>query len=1031
MKFWLDSKNDSAKTSTGLAQSHPEWQLLFAKTFARDLSDLYRILLEHNRHQAKLAFPIARALPDFLDSYQNLFFKKAPRLPLPQLINEVSLRSEIVSELKSMYSDSWVKPEPQRNIDLLAERLVRTDQVLNTYFWTSIMNIHQVTPFSKPQLDQIIKKFERDLPKLLNKSAVEVQNEGQPISLGILRFLSAATSINAVDLIRFLDVSSGDRGLNHQVLAELKPLLLRASARAIWDEVGRLTHKDQKSMWAIMTSKSKGQDWEEMRFLRAASLRILSRLTFLGARSIQDPKTSQEFSYKDIESLLSELRINKKASEMNGFTSLELPAEAGHFTLQLILNTHDQYSSKNQWLDDLIEISSALKDIEDWSKIPAETREAFSHSLQKGLASLDAESLKKFLHSKNAPHLLGDHELAGEISRYVNLAAASAPNRHEKAKRILNDLDNVSKLSQTRRRAWMKAQDQAAELNQAQPGDVGQYTVSNQVGLLRGDDVLVRLAGDLSSQIRALSQQNILEALNYLMGHTDQPPTVNETLQRSMKEVRSGLLNAEIGIRVLAANILLTGPDGIVFKKEGLSALTEQLLSPLPIGHRRELGRAILEALVEMEDLNRSLAFALVKGQPSSIMRGKSPEIAFLKAFVEATGVPGGKLAQYLAFTNGFSEFGEAFSEFQDQPFPMSYIQMLNEVRSSVGYKWSEQNQILGVAGYGTVNVAVFYVKKDRPNDVRVLKFLRKSIENKTNFDFSRMSRLLDILRARFPKNREYHSISGLLPMIRRSLQKEFSQAHVLEINPLASEIYNTSRRGIQIKAIPVDSAVSTSAVEMAKANGVTAKSLRERDFASYSRYMAAFLELERDVLLGSIKSSDGRSLVNPDIHNGQLIIDSKENRMALIDMSQSSVINESERSQAIAVLRVISKLHSVDKSQEILKRHFSVEISKEELKEILNSSSRMDSFVHLIAAIELKGVIVPTATADWIMAFDRWITLGKGIGWNEAELVKPFFDAQGGSILLDINQGISRIFSLFSRSHKTEECARLLESKP
>lgn len=1002
-EFWLDPDDMSLETSTALVELRPQWQTLFSHIIGHSLSDLHAALAKLQAFGKTLKGVYLKAVEEVLIQEENEFLSTHQRLGVEELIQRVYMLTEIKETLEQTGDSRWKRLFPKENLRILVDRLATVSSAIEVTDWDKIIKIHFFERFSPTQLKSISKKFQRDLPELALNSKKIPYIDRFASSTHIIHFVKQLPStVHIESLLRYLDTSLKDLGIKE--IEALGAILLRASPRLIWNNTGRISREDRdRAERDLAIPLSASMDWTEKIFLRDMAAQLERRLALLGIKSIQDPRTINVFTFSDLTSLMTELRQSTRILKRSQEVDFLMSAPAVLFSLQLLIRYQNEYASKGDWLNDLTTITACLERVGLWLKLPAEARDKMAKSLNERITSLNAQELKVFLYSKNASYILDDRDLGSVIARYVNLTAATSGDLHSSAQSLLSELDEKQKFSTHRMRAWTFARNEAAKLNQAQPSDTKYYERAAQTGLVKGDDGLIRLTSEVAGQIRSLSQKDFFMALDYLLGHSDTKPNFTSKKTKAdaeihkarlavMTEIRTALIGADVGIRVLAANILLTGPDGIVFSQNGLATLTEQLLSNLPVDSMRETCRAILDALIEMEGLNRSLPFALVKAQPPSIVRGKNPEIAFIKGFIEATGVPGGKLAQYLSFTKAFNKYGESLSDFQDQPFPMGYIQMLQEVRASVGQEWLNKNRILGIAGFGTVNVAVYYASNENPSNVRVLKFLRQNIVSKTELDFSRITRLLEILRARFPNNREYQAISGLMPLIRRSLLKEFSQSHVLEINRLASSIYSSTRRGIQVRAIPVDGAVSKSAIEMEKANGVTAKTLHDKDFAAYSTYMAAFLELERDVLLGALDDSNGRGIVNPDIHNGQLIIDANKNKISLIDMSQSSAISKTERFQAVALLRVISKLYGIEPSQKLLRDYFSVEIPSDELKQIFNSSSRMDIFIHLIAAIELKGVSVPTATADWILAFDRWLSLGKGIGWHELQLVQPFF---------------------------------------
>ncbi|MGZ3805389.1 MAG: hypothetical protein ACXVB4_14330, partial [Pseudobdellovibrionaceae bacterium] len=182
---------------------------------------------------------------------------------------------------------------------------------------------------------------------------------------------------------------------------------------------------------------------------------------------------------------------------------------------------------------------------------------------------------------------------------------------------------------------------------------------------------------------------------------------------------------------------------------------------------------------------------------------------------------------------------------------------------------------------------------------------------------------------------------------------------------------------------------VSGMAIWMEKAQGKGARKILKTDPATYESAMRAFMQVEYGILRGVNQTGNWLPLAleaNPDIHDGQIMIDVPTNTVTVLDFGQAVEISNQEREFALDLLAIISKAESLDSIERIVQKYSQsiqnrkVKLNRDELAKILKSDERMDIFVHLLAQLQRAGFEVPLPTVHWVLAANRLVKLGEKV---------------------------------------------------
>ncbi|MEN0057768.1 MAG: M48 family metalloprotease [Bdellovibrio sp.] len=514
----------------------------------------------------------------------------------------------------------------------------------------------------------------------------------------------------------------------------------------------------------------------------------------------------------------------------------------------------------------------------------------------------------------------------------------------------------------------------------------------------------IRGLSSLLASSRGQSVSAQMQMIDYLMGRVDRWPAyidqIEADLQKSNAAEKNGIslvsalmstreemqLRPELE-RAALVNSFLTGPTGLIKDAKSLAVVSDRIISAVS-PENRDLAQIMLEALYQAEGANKSIFLSYVLAQKSST--GALSEALVLKSILDAYGVPGVKLAQYLSFTDEFRSFKSTLETYQDSAMPISYYDMLLLIQERLGKKWnSEKHRIVKILGTGSVNIAVEYVDLETGKS-GVLNISRKDITTKTSEDFYRMDLLLRALAQNPQHGRKFDFVAGLLGIIKNSVSLEFNKKHAFEVQKEVQTLYNRDVKGWKVRTVEAYSQEGLS-ILMQKAPGVGARHLQNFDPQTYRSAMAALLSVEDGILRGLGANSSPLPIplhANPDIHDGQVLIDTKSKIVTLLDFGQAERISNLDRTLGIELLRFVSGIESASAAQKIFQARFEEmkitghqEISESFLSEVLERTDRMDRFVRLASGLNKRGYQIPLSSIHWVLAVNRAIKLGQKIG--------------------------------------------------
>lgn len=494
-----------------------------------------------------------------------------------------------------------------------------------------------------------------------------------------------------------------------------------------------------------------------------------------------------------------------------------------------------------------------------------------------------------------------------------------------------------------------------------------------------------------------------MKMIDYLMGRRSQWPSfinkIELDLQQSrvnsgmgasftshLKDLRDNMQNRTEIERSAVVNAFLTGPTGLIQDPNNLAAVSEEILSVVS-SENRDIARVMMQALYQAEGVNKSLFLSYILAQKSS--KRVLSEALVLKSILDAYGVPGVKLAQYLSFTDEFKSFHSTLQSYQDAALPLSYFEVLELIKIRLDKKWNpEKFQILRILGTGSVNVAVEYLDLEMGTK-NVINLSRRDITTKTREDFHRFNLLLKALGADPIHGRKFGFVAGLMKIVNDSVSLEFDKRHAFDIQREVQALYNRNVNGWKVRTVKAYQLEDMS-IFMQKAPGVGARHILASDPAAYRSAMGALLAVEDAVLRGVGADSASSPIplhANPDLHDGQVLIDTKEKTVTLLDFGQAERISNAERELGIEMLRFVSGIDSAKAAKSTFTSRFASmnikggPISVEFLTEVLSRPDRMDRFVRLASGLHQRGYEVPLSSIHWVLAVNRIVKLGEKIG--------------------------------------------------
>lgn len=268
----------------------------------------------------------------------------------------------------------------------------------------------------------------------------------------------------------------------------------------------------------------------------------------------------------------------------------------------------------------------------------------------------------------------------------------------------------------------------------------------------------------------------------------------------------------------------------------------------------------------------------------------------------------------------------------------------------------------------------------------------------------------------------------------------EFDKTTALQVQKWAGVRYNRKISGWQFgSATP--HALINDALVMEKAEGITARKIRQKNPKVYNEVMAHILKMEIEHLLakpGDANYNQVPYFANPDFHDGQVLIDIEKRSVKIIDFGQALPITEDERDHALEILRVIAGADdspseigaTMSRLQMKLGLGGTSSLSSTEIGEIISRKDRMDRFVYILGITATRGWDIPLATINWIMGMNRMIQLGHNVGVNiENEIHDVLATLKYGGSLEIYHALVSRVMKMIYWGHAI--CSKYLMIAP
>lgn len=533
-KFWFEKEGDADHGMAALVSLKPEWQKLLNQVVFTGYSQI----LEWNREApegAVLAPSLQVVLLHRVAQQHTELLKSANSAKTHDLVVDSDRMMTYLKILKERkISQGFIKPDVIAG--LVVNRLKSENKPISVDDWFSIMSMHESYRFTPNQVADLFQVLLGQVDSFAGKSVGNDRMFGVNFYYAQLwRDWLAQNPLSANQRLKFLkffdaylrpdrpgyDVASADW------IVELRKFFAQVSVGDILRYTGHLNAEDQKSLnEKIRRGLDKDKD---QGFIAATTTRGLSQWNILGLRLMQDSRTLDGMSAQDLEKYLAWFALQDRLNEQVGNSwKFHISIYSGYFILAM-LEKFEASMPAAEWAAKIGLFCTRTFDFEkDFRTLPEEFRERLSNLIVKRLKDEKPETIKAFLETgerssgSTTQFLMSDADLGALVGHYVKAAMATGKSPSE----ALTALDKESKLSALRLRAWGYGQSNAAEYTQAQPDATKEYGATG-VGMwegIAGKDILVRLSSEIGANLRALPQADLLQALDYLMGHVEHHP---------------------------------------------------------------------------------------------------------------------------------------------------------------------------------------------------------------------------------------------------------------------------------------------------------------------------------------------------------------------------------------------------------------------------------------------------------------------------------------------------------------------------
>lgn len=730
-------------------------------------------------------------------------------------------------------------------------------------------------------------------------------------------------------------------------------------------------------------------------------LRIFSETSELHSSFVQ--KTDIPFLKKYL-SILEKARLYAQYSSMFKVSNL-FSGEGDRFLIELLVNR----SNGSTTIEDFVHLlERILKLVGASFTLPYETEISIRKFLLSKFEGVSLAKKYQWLSRASVQKFIGSDYLGQQLAEYVALSS-----RKDKTK-LKSEIERVFKEVPLREKfpdAYSIFRNQISEDLNIQPHEIETIFPQDNRSTTQQIDsgrTLIRGLSAFSTFTRGLSFLEQIEMIDFVMGRTDKAPNAVVRLNEDIKgkadareaffKMREDLKYRNVLERSLVVNSILAGPNSMLNKKEGFDVIQSHLLKPIK-DENKETAKILLNAIARAEGRNKSLilSYALAQKLEGNKVTGELTEGLVLKSLLDYFGVPGVKLAQYLAFTSDFKDFQAVLEMYQDAAMPISYYEALLLLQKRLGAKWDPSRyRIIDIIGSGSVNIAIEY-QNLQTGKSEVISIARDEVEVKTQEDFRRFKMLMEELTRETAQNGKFDFVVGLMDIIQKSVTLEFDKMHSFKMQKSVQSLYKVSSDGWNIQTVDAFS-VEGMAIFMEKAPGIGARKVLKSDPAAYESAMRAFMRVEYGILRG-VNQTDNWIPVplhaNPDMHDGQILIDVANRTVTVLDFGQAIKISNQEREFALDILRIISKAESLDSTVDLIQNHSKLLLGKKilmnrnDLAEVLQKTDRMDVFVRLLSAMSRSGFDVPLSTVHWVLAANRLIKLGEKVRLSPESSIK------------------------------------------
>lgn len=728
---------------------------------------------------------------------------------------------------------------------------------------------------------------------------------------------------------------------------------------------------------------------------------ILSRLAVLGhdsTASIEVAKslTSPEF-VGILEAAEAAVERSKVVRRVTGGYGLEaVGTDAGSFVLDSFLSVEASFPTIESFYDYAkrsAELSpGALESRPD-------TRERLADALCARLDKLEPKELREWLGKERVLDTLKPNQTSMLMEKLLGDLVKPGADTLELGKAV-KELDSTFHLKDKHALAFVGLRDAVTAKGKLQPkniNDVFPPQVESPADYLAQFQAQLAGLSGLIAMTRNHTPKDQLQTIEYLMGRSEEMPKFLEKaaedqslgpVAQTIRNARSSLGESAFPVRMMVANSFLAGANGLLKVEGGKDAVLEHFLANVSKSSLA-LARPLTQAILASQGDADSLAVAAVLGQPVKSRDGnkKLTEADILSRVFDSYGVPGVKMKQYLAFTSQFEAYREAFEDAQDASNPLNYFEMVRLVQSRFGEEWPKDLAIEKLLGSGSVNVAIRYTN-ETTGKREVVSLGREHIIEQTNYDFSRFSKFVEALTATPEGKASFGFIKGLVGIIEASVALEFDKQAAMAVQKQAYATYQHKfPDGWTLRSIDAYQAKNLG-LFMEEAKGTTARKILGSKPELYKLAMRHMADAEFNLLKGRDSTHNivpRPNFANPDIHDGQVLIDEATKTATILDFGQAVPISNQERELGLDIVSIIGGATTARGAARILNRHFFPEadkgegITKQDISTIRKGSTQMmDRFIRVLSLVSERGAKVPLSTVHWVLALNRQLILGQ-----------------------------------------------------